>query len=57
MFNGRYPTAKPLNAEGGVEIIAVAATDKVEFGVWMRGDVVLKPLVKLLPIGENTGVG
>ena len=57
MFNGRYPTAKPLNAEGGIEVIAVAATNEVEFGFGVSGGVVLKPLVKFLPISKNTGVG
>lgn len=57
VFNGIYTCAKPLNAEGGIEVIAIAATNEVEFGVGVRGDVVLKPLIKLLPIGENAAVG
>lgn len=57
MFNGRYASTKPFNAEGGIEVIAVAATNEVEFGFGVSGSVVLKPLVKLLPIGENAAVG
>lgn len=57
VFGRIYSSAKPLNAEGGIEVIAVAATNEVEFGFGVSGGVVLKPLVKLLPISKNTGVG